>query len=418
MFNRTHFSHAIYLTFVFLFIFLCAYSHAQPVTVSIPKDLTAPLGGSGVKVPVNVTDLTGLEVIGINLTVSYDTTILTATSLTVADTIAENSAVNSNIGKDNGIIKIGMMQVAPPFSDSGTLVFIFFAVDSTNLNDSSNLSITEASFNSGDVATETDDGKITIVETPPADFVTISIPPNITTTVGAKGVQVPVNATLVTGMGVIGAELTIGYDTKVLTATGATLAGTIANGGAVATNIDDVNGEIALAITRAQPLDEDGVIVFIVFDVDSDNPMDSSKLAFLKTRLMNNDGEVANVARDGDIALPVSLSSFVAVADVRRNRVILIWQTESELNHLGFAIHRSKRKNGPYTKIGWVAREKDTQPPFRYRFIDETAEKGQVYFYMLEHIDIAGKAERSDAIQFDWSKKYQLITTWGKLKNR
>ena len=245
---------------------------------------------------------------------------------------------------------------------------------------------------------------------------TISIPPNITTTVGAKGVQVPVNATLVTGMGVIGAELTIGYDTKVLTATGATLTGTIANGGAVATNIDDVNGEIALAITRAQPLDEDGVIVFIVFDVDSDNPMDSSKLAFLKTRLMNNDGEVANVARDGDIALPVILSSFVAVADVRRDRVILMWQTESEVNNLGFAIYRSKRKNGPYTKLGWVASARDTQPPCRYRFIDETAEKGKVYFYILEYIDIAGGTERSDAIQFDWSKKYHSITTWGKLK--
>ena len=213
-----------FVAIVFLLTFLCAYhAHTQPVTVSIPKNLTAPISGSGVKVPVNVTDLTGLEVIGIDLTVSYDTNVLTATSITVADTIAENSMVNSNVGKDNGIIKIGMIQATPPFSDSGTLVFIFFAVASTNLNDSSSLSITEANFNGGDVATETNDGQITIVETPPDGYVTISIPLDITTTVSAKDAHIPVNVTSLTGLEVISAELTIGYDTEVLTTTGATL---------------------------------------------------------------------------------------------------------------------------------------------------------------------------------------------------
>ncbi len=355
MFNRAHFWSVFCLIF-----FYASYATAQPVTVSIPKDLTAAPRSSNVKVPVNVTDVTGLDVISADIIVSYDTKVLSATGV---------------------------------------------------------ISLTEAKLNGENITTETDDGKITLVDTPPVGTVTVSIPENIITTPGATGVQVPVNVTDVTGLGVISADLVIAYDTNVLTATDAILEGTIAQeGGGVDANIDDAKGEITLGIMRAEPLSGGGVLVFIIFDVDSDDPSDSSELTFLKILL--NDGGITTVTSNGDIALPVILSSFVAVADVRRNRVILIWQTESELNHLGFAIYRSKRKNGPHTKIGWVASEKDTQPPCRYRFIDETAEKGKVYFYMLEHIDIAGKAERSNAVRFDWSTKYQLITTWGKLKNR
>ncbi len=193
------------------------------------------------------------------------------------------------------------------------------------------------------------------------------------------------------------------------------LVGTIAKGGAVAVNIDAVNGEITLAIAGTVPIDGDGVIVFIVFDADSDNPMDSSELVFLKARLIHiNDGEVAAVTRNGDIALPVILSSFVALADV--NRVILMWWVESEVNNIGFTIYRSKQKDGPYTKIGWIKSKGSTASLRSYRFIDETAEKGKLYFYLLEQINLTGKSERFSPIQLDWYKSFQLITTWGKIK--
>ena len=47
------------------------------------------------------------------------------------------------------------------------------------------------------------------------------------------------------------------------------------------TNIDDAKGEITIGIMRAEPLSGSGVIVSIIFDVDSDNPEDSSTLTFL-----------------------------------------------------------------------------------------------------------------------------------------
>ncbi len=398
MSNRRNF-----LTFVFLFTFLCVYHvHAQSVTVSIPKGLTATPGASGVKVPVNVSDLTGLGVISVDLTVSYDTSVLTATSATVTDTIAQGSYTPCNIDDANGTIDIAIVRPTPPLSGSGALIFIFFDVDSDNVNDSSPLSLTEAKLNSDAVPAETSDGEITLVDTLPVGSVLISIP-NLITTPGATGVQVPINVQIpIDVTDVISANLIIGYDTDVLTATGATFAGTIVQGGGPTTNINDVKGEISLAIASSQPLSGNGVLVFIIFDVDSDDPTDVSALTFKKAHL--NGGEILTVTSNGDISLPVTISSFVAAYAAVFDKVFLEWQVESEFGNLGFALYRSERKNGPYTKIGWVASKGDTQTTRSYRFIDETAEEGKVYFYMLEHIDITGKAERFPAIQLDWPK--------------
>ncbi len=228
------------------------------------------------------------------------------------------------------------------------------------------------------------------------------------TTPGAIGVQVPVNVTSVAGVSVISANLIVSYDTNVLSATGATLEGTIAQGGGVQTNIDDAKGEISLGIMSAQPLSGSGVIVFIMFDVDSDDKTDRSALTFKKALL--NSGEVLTASSDGDISLPVTLSSFVAVYDAEKDMVFLEWQLENEYGNLGFAIYRSEQKNGHYTKIGWVTSKGDTQTTRSYQFVDETAEEGKPYFYMLEYIDITGRAEHSNVIQLDWADKYKLTT--------
>ena len=109
-----------------------------------------------------------------------------------------------------------------PFSGSGTLIFIVFDVDSNNLNDSSSLDIIEASLNGGDVTTETDSGKITIVDTPPPGTVVISVPKNLTVPSGTTTVRIPVNLSDVTGLDIISTNLTLSYDANVLSAIGAT----------------------------------------------------------------------------------------------------------------------------------------------------------------------------------------------------
>jgi len=295
-------SNRIYLlSFVILTLLCASYVHAQPVTLSIPNDLTAMPGVSGLKVPVNVTDVTGLGFVSANLTISYDTNVLTATGIILTDTIAEGSIAFDNADDAEGRVSIALSR-AEPYSGGGVLFFVLFDVDSENINDSSPLSLTEAKLNAEEIPVETSDGEITLVTTPPADAVIISIP-FLTIIPGTASVQVPVNITSVAGMEVISASLVISYDTNLLSATGASLEGTVSDGGSVSTNIDDAKGEIILVIAKASPISGSGVLVNINFDVDSDVPADKSPLTFKKAHL--NSGKVTAVSINGDIFLQI-----------------------------------------------------------------------------------------------------------------
>jgi len=282
----------------FLFTFLCAsYVHAQSVTFSIPKNLTATPGATSVKAPVNVTDLTGLGVISGELTVSYDTNVLTATGVMTKDTIAQGGMAPYNIDDTNGTIRIAMVS-ATPFAGGGVLIFILFDVDSANLNDGSQLEFTQVRFNSGKVSANADNGKITLVSpdkvtittspTPPPieTEVVVSIPEDLKVPTDTASVQVPVNVSNLTGLGVISANLIVIYDFNVLEATGATLNGTIAEGGTLFANPDNANGTIRIGLIFSEKqkpaLSGSGVLVYINFNVKSDIPDDDSHLSIVQ----------------------------------------------------------------------------------------------------------------------------------------
>jgi len=147
---------------------------------------------------------------------------------------------------------------------------------------------------------EEEEPRITISHIP--EPVTISIPGDLKTTPGAKGILVPVNITDVTERNVISADLVISYDTKVLTATGVTLDGTIAGGGKVQSKIDDSSGKINIGFIKGPPtLSGSGVLIYIVFDVEVNPPTNNSLLSSLKASL--NEGEVVSEGTDGQIII-------------------------------------------------------------------------------------------------------------------
>ena len=166
-----------------------------------------------------------------------------------------------------------------------------------------------------------------------AEIVTVSIPLDLSTPPGAKGVQVPVNVTDVSDLDLISADITLEYDTKLLTATGATLDGTIASGGQVETNIDDANfvfkdgvhplktldGKINIGLIKTNPaLGGEGVLVYILFDVAeaaetsgydaTDSELSLSKVDF-------NEGAVKTEIQDGKITV-----NYLTVTGISPNR--------------------------------------------------------------------------------------------------
>jgi len=114
----------------------------------------------------------------------------------------------------------------------------------------------------------------------------ISIPP----TSGAPGenISIPVNIGNTTGRGIISAELTIQYDSQVLTAIDANLSGTLAADWLIFANTQ-TSGQIVISMAGANPLSGSGVLVNVRFSVSATARSGATYLiTFSRARL--NDG--------------------------------------------------------------------------------------------------------------------------------
>lgn len=110
-----------------------------------------------------------------------------------------------------------------------------------------------------------------------------------------------------------------------------------------------------------------------------------------------NTGRVATSVGE---PLPVELSSFSAA--IAGTEVILLWETASELNNLGFDIERKKGGTEEWIKIGFIYGNGTTTKNTRYSFNDHPAQNG-TYFYRLKQIDNDGSYEYSGYVGVEFA---------------
>ncbi|MEI7813100.1 MAG: T9SS type A sorting domain-containing protein [Ignavibacteria bacterium] len=110
-------------------------------------------------------------------------------------------------------------------------------------------------------------------------------------------------------------------------------------------------------------------------------------------------------ATGGQIPLPVELVSFTAA--VNGNKVILDWNTATEVNNHGFDIERALSNTDNWEKIGFVPGHGNSNSFKEYSFTD--LPKGSSK-YRLKQIDNDGKYEYSGVVeaQIGISKQYVL----------
>lgn len=101
--------------------------------------------------------------------------------------------------------------------------------------------------------------------------------------------------------------------------------------------------------------------------------------------------------------LPVELLTFTA--SVEENRILLRWQTATEVNNYGFKIERNANLRSlsnleGFENIGFVEGHGNSNSPKEYSFVDKTFLSGK-YFYRLKQIDNDGKYEYSETIEVD-----------------
>ncbi len=100
---------------------------------------------------------------------------------------------------------------------------------------------------------------------------------------------------------------------------------------------------------------------------------------------------------DNSGGVPVELISFTA--DVNSDKVLLQWQTATELNNLGFEIERKSDKNG-WRMIGFKEGKGTTTEIQNYVFSDDLfGIESEHLYYRLKQIDFDGTFEYSEVVE-------------------
>ncbi len=90
------------------------------------------------------------------------------------------------------------------------------------------------------------------------------------------------------------------------------------------------------------------------------------------------------------VTTAISLSSFKARQ--KGNKVIIKWETGTEIDNIGFNILHSEAESGEYVKINekLIPARGNATKGTSYRFIDKSVKSGKTYYYKLEDIDMNG----------------------------
>ena len=104
---------------------------------------------------------------------------------------------------------------------------------------------------------------------------------------------------------------------------------------------------------------------------------------------------------------PTAITLSSLTAEAKNNKVIIQWQTATEINNLGFNILRSESETGPYTKINkkLIKAKGSSTKGASYKFKDKNIETGKTYWYKLEDIDSNTGPAQHDAVKVEVTAK-------------
>jgi hypothetical protein len=132
-------------------------------------------------------------------------------------------------------------------------------------------------------------------------------------------------------------------------------------------------------------------------DVVVADPADQPKPRLLVVKSLSYDGEAAlNITWRGSTAVFLTLFEAAWTQEDQAGGVVLHWQTASENNNRGFNLYRGPGEKGPWVQVNNTLIL--SQAPSAssagavYEWLDEGAQPGQTYFYLLEDIAADGVA--------------------------
>ena len=147
--------------------------------------------------------------------------------------------------------------------------------------------------------------------------------------------------------------------------------------------------------------------------------MDDSRLSQLREfTYYGHPKDVSSPGQTTGTPVPVSLSYFRPTLE--NGEIVIRWTTESELDNAGFNILRSDSKDGEFKQVNseLVQGAGTTGERNTYKWVDETAKLGVVYYYQIEDVSFAGEHQTLTTTKLKGliSAKNKLTTLWGGLK--
>ena len=179
----------------------------------------------------------------------------------------------------------------------------------------------------------------------------------------------------------------------------------------------DVNGNrLSIARRTSSKVTSDGTAAGAWVSSESDSRL--SQLRELTFYGHSND--ISSPGQTVGAPVPVSLSFFRPTLE--NGEIVIRWTTESELDNAGFNILRSDSQSGEFKQVNseLVQGAGTTGERNTYKWVDESAKLGVVYYYQIEDVSFAGERQTLTTTKLKGliSANNKLTTLWGGLKSQ
>ncbi|HEX9974546.1 MAG TPA: cohesin domain-containing protein [bacterium] len=276
---------------------------SQSLTLSI-SDTSAP-ANSLVKIPIRTTDVTGLGVRSIDITLTFDERILDALGANSLGSITESWG-NPLTTDEPGKIRLIMVGVTDLIGE-GVLTYVFFEVLGSK-NDTTSIHLQNVKINDGMITAQAGSGKFTALEREAEPNLIFSFPD--TSAAAGSIVELPVHISKLKSFAIDSLRLTVTFSKYVAKAFDVIIAGAL-----TANWIDSVEallpGKVSIFLKGSPALSDSGVLCKLRFQLVG-NPGMSTPIHFQGIRIYQDSLKLKT--RDGKVAIQGGTSSDVTIS--------------------------------------------------------------------------------------------------------
>lgn len=301
--RKVNWSMSCRLTAALLMVLFATPLLAQTITLSIPD--TAARSRSLLKLPIRVSDVSGLGIVSLSLKLAFDPNVLDALGANSKGTISQVWG-NPTTSDSTGQITLVMVG-ATPLSGQGILTYVFFDVIGAR-GDTTSIKFKMVSVNDGRISAVVSSSKFTTLEAEPSPNARFSMPD----TSGNSGglIELPIRVSDLSRFKIDSLRIGISYNKYVMQTLEVMTSGTLAQNWQIQIETK-LPGTFAFMLKGSASLPDSGVLCRIRCELKG-NPGMSTPVHFQNISCYNDSMRIAS--RDGKVTIAGGVTTQVSVS--------------------------------------------------------------------------------------------------------